>query len=424
MYYYLMGFIKKAIVYSLSILILVIGVVIYNEVEFNIKVIDLPPEANAKCLDGSNYRFQFVSGSGDGIDKFLIYFEGGGLCGGKAGIRSTIESCRRRALKPFGQQIGKFAVTISRLNNLFSNKKERNPLFHNWNKINVHYCDGLLHVSNVDRDGLYIRGLNNTIGIIDYLEKHNNFKNAASVVISGFSAGGMASLYYANYIESRSIKQQNTFVISDSGYLLDVAEKTGQTHNFPPILSQAITYTGNNDDLLKTFCPFQNDNERWKCIAPEHIISNVTVPILLLQNLYDSWMIDRLGEINCFYSRQFTNNCSAEEMKSLKKYADYTLEKITDLVTKKENISAWLPNTIGHVFTFSTNIFQNKKYAVNDITLMDMITTWYEQVSQGKIIPFDKKLVTTTSEHNLHEYKDFLFYSYVYKLFEIAGFHY
>lgn len=75
-----------------------------------------------------------------------IVFKGGGLCGETSHMRSAIEACRQRA---FSQQSKKYDFTLLRLHNLFSNQQEYNSLFHNWNITNVHYCDGLLYVSNV-----------------------------------------------------------------------------------------------------------------------------------------------------------------------------------------------------------------------------------------------------------------------------------
>ena len=108
-------------------------------------------QANAKCLDGSNYRFQLIKGFGNGQDKFLLSFEGGGWCGSEAKApSSTIEACRKRALTPLGTHSSLCSFTLSRFQRLFSNKPQYNPEFYNWNKVVIKYCDGFGHQSNTD----------------------------------------------------------------------------------------------------------------------------------------------------------------------------------------------------------------------------------------------------------------------------------
>jgi hypothetical protein len=72
---------KKFIFFSFFILILSIFLYLYLfEIEY-FPIIELDNSYNAKCLDGSNYRFNFIPCKNDGKNKFFLYFEGGGWCG-------------------------------------------------------------------------------------------------------------------------------------------------------------------------------------------------------------------------------------------------------------------------------------------------------------------------------------------------------
>ena len=132
---------------------------IYKEVEFNIEIIELPEKYNARCLDGSPYKFTIVKGYDEGINKFLIYFEGGGYCGSEIRPTTIIESCRKRALGNKGKSTSFiYEFTISRFMRLMSKKKKYNPTFYNWNKITIKYCDGMGHLSNLDKLDYFLEG--------------------------------------------------------------------------------------------------------------------------------------------------------------------------------------------------------------------------------------------------------------------------
>lgn len=420
-----MGLFINLFILNISLLVLYFSYWIYNEIEFNVNVIDLPLSSNAKCLDGSNYRFQFIKGFNEGANKFMLYFEGGGYCGGLFSLPDVIESCKERSGKPLGRQGGKIKFTISQYQNLFSNRKEINPPFYNWNKVYLHYCDGLGFISNNDSNGLYFRGKNNTLGVIDYLKSRHSFVNAESVVLSGFSTGGMAALIYANYISNITKRPNNTYVITDSFFIFDITDKTGKKNYLPSILSNVIKHSGNNTVLFNSYCSY-NGEERWKCLIPESFIHNINVPILFLQNIYDSWMINRLGRIDCVFARKSLRTCTRSEAEHIKQYGNMTLNKIKQLVESNDNISAWLPHTIGHIFTMASNIMQNDNFAINNITIMEMITTWFTTASVNKSIRplIERYIASPELNDNFFKYKDFTYYAIVYHIFELGGFHY
>ena len=178
---------------------------IFYEIEY-IPIIELDDSYNAKCLDGSNYRFNFIKGKDEGKNKFLLYFEGGGWCGQETLGDNFVESCFERAKTSLGSKIGFFgSLVISRLIRLLSSKEKYNPNFYNWNKIFVRYCDGSSFISDrvYEKNGrkVYMYGKNNLLGVMNYLKLNYNFTDADSVILSGFSAGSFATLIYANYID-------------------------------------------------------------------------------------------------------------------------------------------------------------------------------------------------------------------------------
>ena len=101
--------------FCFSFIILFFSIIIYLflfEIEY-VPIIELDDSYNAKCLDGSNYRFNFIEGKGEGKDKFFFYLEGGGWCGQETLGDNFIESCFERANTSLGSKIGFFSSLVS-----------------------------------------------------------------------------------------------------------------------------------------------------------------------------------------------------------------------------------------------------------------------------------------------------------------------
>ena len=64
------------------------------------QIIEISNETGAKCLDGTNYKFFFTPGVGEGVSKFMFFFEGAGFCG--ADGSDFLTSCLSRISTQFG----------------------------------------------------------------------------------------------------------------------------------------------------------------------------------------------------------------------------------------------------------------------------------------------------------------------------------
>lgn len=113
-----------------------------------------------------------------------------------------------------------------------------NPVFYDWTKIYVIYCDGSEYtgsrkdpISYKDKK-LYFRGYNNVLEQFRYLDQTFDFYNGDSIVITGVSAGGMATYFYSNYLFDNT-KKAKVYAIPDSGLFL--AEFYSPFAGFQPI---------------------------------------------------------------------------------------------------------------------------------------------------------------------------------------------
>ncbi|XP_022891891.1 uncharacterized protein LOC111406744 [Olea europaea var. sylvestris] len=85
------------------------------------------------CLDCSPPAYHFDTGSGAGINNWLVHIEGGGWCNN---VTTCLEHKDNRLVS--SKQMAKQVV----FSGILSNKIKFNPDFYNWNRIKVRYCHG------------------------------------------------------------------------------------------------------------------------------------------------------------------------------------------------------------------------------------------------------------------------------------------
>ena len=357
-----------------------------------------------------------IKGKDSGIKNFLLYFEGGSWCGTDVKPKPAIEECRKRALTNLGKNT--FSINIkyifSRFTRFFSNKEKYNPSFYNWNKIFIKYCDGFGHISNKNSYGLYFNGINNTLGILNYLKKNLDFENADNVVISGYSAGGLAALLYSNYIDSITKKKNNTIVIADSGFLnlIDYDKIKEGENDVKKVFKDVMKYSGNNDIILKHVCKYYNNSEeKYLCMLPEGYVENIKMPVLIMQNSFDSWKMRHILKESCFLSFKFLNKCNKEQIDNIIKYGEKLNDRMIEYFKKKENFSFWINRLIGHTLTIFNNQIFGDKYKINNIKLGDFIKEWVE----NNLFKNKRKHVFYIYPNIslVNNYKDIYLYSYI-----------
>lgn len=87
------------------------------------------------------------------------------------------------------------------------------------------YCDGSEYtgsrndpISYKDKK-LYFRGYNNVMEQFRYLDQELDFYNGDTIVITGVSAGGMATYLYSNYLLDNT-KKAKVYAMPDSGLFI------------------------------------------------------------------------------------------------------------------------------------------------------------------------------------------------------------
>eukprot|EP00456_Euglypha_rotunda_P060066 TRINITY_DN5026_c0_g1_i2.p1 TRINITY_DN5026_c0_g1~~TRINITY_DN5026_c0_g1_i2.p1 ORF type:complete len:195 (+),score=20.82 TRINITY_DN5026_c0_g1_i2:3-587(+) len=143
---------------------------------------DAAQSSGAVCLDGTptGYYFSPYTNSANQYD-WQIYFEGGGWCYEEA-------DCWQRSKGALGSS--KTWGTTMTVPGLLSDNCTINPIFCNFNRVYLPYCDGNSFSGNRDDvvtyngDPLYFRGRRNLDATIQALLKDRNLSQAVTVMLT------------------------------------------------------------------------------------------------------------------------------------------------------------------------------------------------------------------------------------------------
>eukprot|EP00158_Paraphelidium_tribonemae_P000167 Partr_v1_DN18920_c0_g1_i1_m61079 putative pectinacetylesterase len=205
----------------------------------------------ARCLDGSPQRYWFSPASNPVNEtRYSLHFMGGGWCESPDDcaarawapgcIRgSSNESCYAAAVNagnsipgqnfsdPWDLGLIPSALGARWTGGLMNSDPVANPTAHDWNKVWLQYCDGGSFTGNNATPAtgtyngaevpLFYRGAANLAAVLGDLKAHRGLDAASHVVVSGDSAGGLASYYHVDAIAA-AVPSALVVGAPDSGY--------------------------------------------------------------------------------------------------------------------------------------------------------------------------------------------------------------
>ncbi|XP_057473509.1 pectin acetylesterase 9-like [Actinidia eriantha] len=266
---------------SFSLLLLTCApLCIYSEERLlvNMTLVHNASALGAYCLDGSLPAYHLHRGFGSGIRNWLVQFEGGGWC-------NDIQSCLERAKTRRGstRYMSKWEV----FSGILSSNASLNPDFYNWNRVKIRYCDGASFAGDAKFDNgttlLYFRGQSIWKAIIlDLLPK--GLGNAKKALLSGCSAGGLASFLHCDNFTSYLPANASVKCSSDAGFFLDERD-IGLNHTIRSFYDDLITLQGVEQNLDKNctssfYYPKQ-------CFFPQYALPFIRTPFFILNSAYD-----------------------------------------------------------------------------------------------------------------------------------------
>jgi len=267
-----------------------LGVVYGQSQTWSLQLLTSSLANGAACLDGSPPAYYLRPGFGDGVNKWLLFHEGGGWC-------TSLNDCLARSKTTLGSS-KTYPDTWTNNDGYFSPDTTVNPLMYNWNMVYFKYCDGASFsgnndsVSVVDGTKLYWRGLINLRAYVDDLNANHGLQKGTDFVISGCSAGGLATYLHSDWWGLQIPRTSRIRGMPDSGYFLDYDSagtvKYGTSMRW--VFQQQNCSSGVNQR-----CIAANLNaDPSDCFFAEHTTPHLITPIFPLQSRFDSWQIDNI----------------------------------------------------------------------------------------------------------------------------------
>ncbi|KAI4327920.1 hypothetical protein L6164_020329 [Bauhinia variegata] len=280
----------------------------------------------AVCLDGSPPAYHLDKGFGEGINNWLIQIEGGGWC-------NNATTCLSRKSTRLGSS--KQMVKQLAFSGILSNKQQFNPDFYNWNRIKVRYCDGSSFTGDVEEvnsaTNLHYRGARVFNAMIeDLLAK--GMKNAQNAILSGTSAGGLASILHCDRFRALLPASATAKCLSDAGYFINAKDVSGAPH-IEQFFAQVVATHGSAKNLPASCTSRLSPG---LCFFPQYVVSEIRTPIFFVNAAYDSWQIKNIlapgvadphgGWHSC---KLDINNCSPDQLTTMQGFRTEFLKAIS-----------------------------------------------------------------------------------------------
>ncbi|KAL3356853.1 hypothetical protein AABB24_017492 [Solanum stoloniferum] len=168
-------------------------------------------QKSAFCLDGSLPGYHLQKGFGSGSDKWVLHIEGGGWC-------NSIETCSFRQTTKLGSS--RFMEHEVQFFGILSSDPSQNPDFFDWNKVKIRYCDGGSFSGHPDSEfkngtEFFFRGQVIWEAVMDELLSIG-LSNAKKALLSGCSAGGLATLIHCDDFREILPKDANVKCLVDA----------------------------------------------------------------------------------------------------------------------------------------------------------------------------------------------------------------
>ena len=355
-----------------------------------VNLTDTPDGEGALSNDGSTGIYYFKAGSKANSTKWTIHFMGGGFC-------MSDEECLWRSKTLVGSSnFWPPEVDFDWVAPVCEDK-EFNPDFYDWNHVFLPYCDGAFFSGDrdepviVDSTPVYYRGHRILVAAFKDLLKTKGLDKATDVLISGDSAGAMATYYHADEIKSMLPSTTRFKMAPFSGIFLDRPNAEGKV--FFRDLFKHVSEMQNCTHTLNAKClEAYPGNESYKCFFAEYSMEYTETPILAINSPYDmvAMRCIVMGEPLVGPSTSGVGNCSAipgwEECSNLTCTTEQwnKMEEYADAFRSIVQNSPKLTSDGNGLFEYSC--FSHavepydpywKRYAVDGVVLRDAVRDWF-----------------------------------------------
>jgi len=248
---------------------------------------------DAKCLDGTPALYYHRKGTGTGANKWFLHQQGGGWC-------YSPRDCVARAKGALGSTKNNKG-TSSLDGGYFSMDPNENPLMFNWNAVELRYCDGASlsgdkeTPANVSGTILHYRGRAILDAEIKSLLMDRGMKDATDVVVSGCSAGGLATFLHCDHWADAIRKASPSAKVAcmpDSGFFID----EDRAPHYGKYMRNVFNFQEASAAGLNAACVAAHESDPEKCILAQWASEHIKTPTFPLQSVYDAWQTGNVLE--------------------------------------------------------------------------------------------------------------------------------
>eukprot|EP00747_Dinoflagellata_sp_TGD_P183632 gnl/TRDRNA2_/TRDRNA2_38625_c0_seq1.p1 gnl/TRDRNA2_/TRDRNA2_38625_c0~~gnl/TRDRNA2_/TRDRNA2_38625_c0_seq1.p1 ORF type:complete len:469 (-),score=34.34 gnl/TRDRNA2_/TRDRNA2_38625_c0_seq1:128-1534(-) len=325
--------------------------------------LELLPEAaatsGAVCLDGSPGGYYWRQGRGADRDKFLLILQGGSWFG----VECPHNWCYNRTMTPRGSSKFWAATVHSFEHGMTSPKCGVNPAFCNWSMAYFFSCDGVSFSGDradpvhMNSSLVYFRGRRILDANIASLMQTHGMNAASAVVLTGHSAGGLATYLHADYVRQKLPASLGFYAaIPDAGFFLD-APAMDRQHHFGEQLRKTFSLA-NASGSFNTQCTAEHSDTPSDCIFPQHFAKYVNTPLFVIQSQYDKWQLRHILKLKCDPPK---GDCDDAQLKMFHQYRSRMMAALnaSDLLHVRSGHGIFSEACITHSQTVSGHIMDN-----------------------------------------------------------------
>ncbi|KAM7464070.1 hypothetical protein LguiA_032191 [Lonicera macranthoides] len=342
-------------------------------------------ERGAFCLDGSVPGYHFQKGFGSGSSNWVLHLEGGGWC-------NSVASCSYRKTTALGSS--NYMDRQAQFSGILSRTPSENPDFFNWNKVKIRYCDGGSFAGNPESEfkqngtKLYFRGQLIWGALMDELLSIG-MSNSSQALLSGCSAGGLATLIHCDAFRELFPKDANVKCLSDAGFFLNEKNIAGN-HSFESFYHEVVSLQGIAKSLDKDCVGRMKTS---KCFFPQEFIRSIKTPVFLVNSAYDFWQIRNVlvptsSDPHGTWSkcRLYIRFCNPSQIEVLQGFRDSLLNELSEIQKTKE-LGIFINSCFIHCQTWATETWHSSNSPrINNKTIAESVGDWYFNRKVVKLI--------------------------------------
>lgn len=246
----------------------------------------------------------------------------------------------------------------------------------------IRYCDGASfagHPESEKGSGLFFRGQIIWEAIMDELLSIGMSK-AKQALLSGCSAGGLATLVHCDDFRQILPKETTVKCLADAGFFLDEKDIRGN-NTMRSFYNDVVQLQGVAKSLHKECLAKMEPS---KCLFPSEILKNIKTPVFLVHSAYDFWQIRNIlvpegSDPSGHWKSCKLNihNCNANLIDILNRFRSSLLKALNEFQQRKQ-IGMFVNSCFIHCQTWRGETWYSPNSPkIQNKTIAESVADWF-----------------------------------------------